>query len=79
MRPPTARSASGPCKRWARASPALEGRIAERENAVKAAEAAMTAPGFYDDRDAAKAVLDQHQALMWEVGELLGAVGNAPG
>ena len=50
---------------------ALEARIADRENAVKAAEAAMTAPGFYDDREAAKAVLDQHQALMWEVGELL--------
>ncbi|MGE0359155.1 MAG: ABC-F family ATP-binding cassette domain-containing protein [Vicinamibacterales bacterium] len=50
----------------------LEARIAERETAVKTAEAAMAAPGFYDDRDAAKAVLDRHQALMWEVGELLG-------
>ncbi len=50
----------------------LEGRIAERESAVKAAEAAMAAPGFYDDREASKTVLDQHQALMWEVGELLG-------
>jgi ATP-binding cassette subfamily F protein 3 len=49
----------------------LEGRIAEREGAVKAAEAAMAAPGFYDDRERSKAVLDQHQALMWEVGELL--------
>ena len=50
----------------------LEGRIAEREAAVKAAEAAMSAPGFYDDAAAAKATLDRHQALMWEVGELLG-------
>jgi len=50
----------------------LEARIAEREAAVKTAEAAMARPGFYDDRDAAKTVLDQHQALMWEVGELLG-------
>jgi ATP-binding cassette subfamily F protein 3 len=50
----------------------LEGRIAEREAAVKAAEAAMAAPGFYDDPAAAKATLDRHQALMWEVGELLG-------
>jgi ATP-binding cassette subfamily F protein 3 len=49
----------------------LEARIAEREAAVKAAEASMSAPGFYDDRVASKAVLDQHQALMWEVGELL--------
>ena len=32
----------------------------------------MAAPGFYDDREASKAVLDRHQALMWEVGELLG-------
>jgi ATP-binding cassette subfamily F protein 3 len=50
----------------------LEGRIAEREAAVKATEAAMSAPGFYDDPGAAKAALDRHQALMWEVGELLG-------
>jgi ATP-binding cassette subfamily F protein 3 len=50
----------------------LEGRIAEREAAVKAAEAAMALPGFYDDPAAAKATLDRHQALMWEVGELLG-------
>jgi ATP-binding cassette subfamily F protein 3 len=49
----------------------LEARIAERETAVKTAEAAMAAPGFYDDREKSKAVLDQHQALMWEVGELL--------
>ena len=39
---------------------------------MKAAEAAMAAPGFYDDPAAAKATLDRHQALMWEVGELLG-------
>ncbi len=50
----------------------LEARIAERETAVKTAEAAMSAPGFYDDREKSKAVLDQHQTLMWEVGELLG-------
>ena len=35
-------------------------------------EAAMAAPGFYDDRDAAKAAADRHQALMWEVGDLMG-------
>jgi ATP-binding cassette subfamily F protein 3 len=49
----------------------LEARIAEREATVKATEASMSAPGFYDDREASKAVLDRHQALMWEVGELL--------
>ena len=31
----------------------------------------MSAPGFYDDRDASKHVIDQHQALMWEVGDLM--------
>jgi ATP-binding cassette subfamily F protein 3 len=49
----------------------LEGRIAEREAKVKDLEAAMSAPGFYDDRDASKHVLEQHQALMWEVGDLM--------
>ena len=28
-------------------------------------------PGFYDDREAAKPVIDRHQALMWEVGDLM--------
>jgi ATP-binding cassette subfamily F protein 3 len=49
----------------------LEGRIAEREAKVKDLEAAMSAPGFYDDRDASKHVIEQHQALMWEVGDLI--------
>ena len=31
----------------------------------------MSAPGFYDDRDASKQVIDRHQALMWEVGDLM--------
>jgi ATP-binding cassette subfamily F protein 3 len=50
----------------------LESRIAEREAEVKAVEAAIAAPGFYDDAAAAKPVLDRHQTLMWEVGDLLG-------
>ena len=49
----------------------LEGRIAERETKVKELESAMSTPGFYDDRDASKHVIEQHQALMWEVGELM--------
>jgi uncharacterized coiled-coil protein SlyX len=49
----------------------LESRIADREKAIKELEAAMSAPGFYDDHTKAKPVLDQHQALMWEVGDLL--------
>ena len=50
----------------------LEARIADREAKVKDLEAAMLAPGFYDDRDASKRVVDEHQALMWEVGDLMG-------
>jgi ATP-binding cassette subfamily F protein 3 len=49
----------------------LEGRIADREAQVKELEAAMSAPGFYDDRDSSKQVIDRHQALMWEVGDLM--------
>ena len=49
----------------------LESRIAEREGQVKELEAAMSVAGFYDDRDAAKLAADRHQALMWEVGDLI--------
>jgi len=49
----------------------LETRIAETEAAIKELEQAMAAPGFYDDRTAAQPVLDRHQALMWQVGDLM--------
>jgi ATP-binding cassette subfamily F protein 3 len=49
----------------------LEGRIAEREQAIKDIEATMSAAGFYDNHEKAKPVLDRHQALMWEVGDLM--------
>jgi ATP-binding cassette subfamily F protein 3 len=49
----------------------LENRIATTEAAIKEAEATMSAPGFYDDRDAAKIVIDRHQNLMWEVRDLM--------
>ena len=49
----------------------LEGRIAEREAKVKELEAAMSVPGFYDDRETSKRLIDQHQTLMWEVGDLM--------
>jgi ATP-binding cassette subfamily F protein 3 len=49
----------------------LESRIAEREAQVKALEASMAEPGFYDDREASRLVIEQHQALMWEVGDLM--------
>ena len=50
----------------------IERRIAEREGKIKEIEAAMASPGFYEDRDAAKPVVDRHQTLMWEVGDLMG-------
>jgi ATP-binding cassette subfamily F protein 3 len=49
----------------------LEGRIAEREALVKELEARMASDGFYDDRESSKEVVDRHQALMWEVGDLI--------
>lgn len=49
----------------------IEIRIAECERAIREIEASMTTPGFYDDRDAARPVIDRHQTLMWEVGDLM--------
>jgi ATP-binding cassette, subfamily F, member 3 len=49
----------------------LEARIADRERQVKTLEDAMAAPGFYDDRTHAQEAADRHQALMWEVGDLM--------
>ncbi|MSO56431.1 MAG: ABC transporter ATP-binding protein [Acidobacteria bacterium] len=49
----------------------LEATIAEREQAIKDIETAMSAPGFYENRDQAQPLIDRHQALMWEVGDLM--------
>ena len=49
----------------------LESRIAECEASIREIEARMSAPGFYDDRAAAQPVIDEHQALMWKVGDLM--------
>ncbi len=49
----------------------LEARIADREEQVRALEATMGEAGFYANHETAKPVLDRHQALMWEVGDLL--------
>jgi ATP-binding cassette subfamily F protein 3 len=49
----------------------LEARIAEREQAIRDIEATMAAPGFYDNHEEAKPIIDKHQALMWEVGDLM--------
>jgi ATP-binding cassette, subfamily F, member 3 len=49
----------------------LEAQIAETERAIREIEQTMAAPGFYDDRTAAQPVIDRHQALMWQVGDLM--------
>jgi uncharacterized coiled-coil protein SlyX len=49
----------------------LEKRVAEKEQAVKALEARMASPGFYDDRPQAEQAAEDHKKLMWEVGDLM--------
>jgi ATP-binding cassette subfamily F protein 3 len=49
----------------------MEQRIAEREQSMRDLEASMAAPGFYDNREASQPVIDRHQALMWELGDLM--------
>jgi ATP-binding cassette subfamily F protein 3 len=49
----------------------LEARIAEREATMKEIEAEMAAPGFYENHELSKPVIDRHQALMWELGDLM--------
>jgi ATP-binding cassette subfamily F protein 3 len=49
----------------------LEARIAETEKEIRELEEKMAAPGFYADRDAAQPLLDRHQTLMWQVGDLM--------
>jgi ATP-binding cassette subfamily F protein 3 len=49
----------------------LESRIAEREQTVRDLEATMSAAGFYDNHESSKPIVDRHQALMWEIGDLM--------
>jgi len=49
----------------------LEARISTSEAEVKQLEAAMSEAGFYQDSARSKPVIDRHQALMWEVGDLM--------
>jgi len=49
----------------------LEARIAETEAAIREIEQQMSAPGFYEDRAASQPIIDRHQALMWQVGDLM--------
>ncbi|MCC7124724.1 MAG: ABC-F family ATP-binding cassette domain-containing protein [Acidobacteria bacterium] len=50
----------------------LEARVSEAETRIKTLEAQMADGAFYADAARSKAVLDEHQGLMWKVGELLG-------
>jgi ATP-binding cassette subfamily F protein 3 len=49
----------------------LESRIAAAEAGIKEVEALMSAPGFYENREQSRPIIDRHQALMWEVGDLM--------
>jgi ATP-binding cassette, subfamily F, member 3 len=49
----------------------LETRIAACEAEIRELEQTMSAPGFYEDRAAAQPIVDKHQALMWQVGDLM--------
>jgi hypothetical protein len=49
----------------------LETRVADAEQSVKALEAKMAEPGFYDDRTRAAQAAEDHQKRMWEAGELM--------
>ena len=46
--------------------------LVARGTAVGVLAVASRQVGQYDDRDVSKLVVDQHQALMWEVGDLIG-------
>jgi ATP-binding cassette subfamily F protein 3 len=49
----------------------LEERIVRAEAEIKELEQVMSAPGFYADHLASKPIVDRHQALMWQVGDLM--------
>jgi len=49
----------------------LETRISQTEIEIRELEQRMAEPGFYSDRTSAQPVIDRHQALMWQVGDLM--------
>ncbi|RPJ56857.1 MAG: hypothetical protein EHM24_30030, partial [Acidobacteria bacterium] len=72
------RQAQAESRRRDRAAKALKNKVAELESRIGACEAelkqletTMASPGFYDDRAGVQPVVDRHQALMWEVGDLM--------
>ncbi|HEY3044595.1 MAG TPA: ABC-F family ATP-binding cassette domain-containing protein [Vicinamibacterales bacterium] len=50
---------------------ALEKQIADCEAALREIEQTMASPGFYENRDAAQPTIERHQALMWQIGDLM--------
>ncbi|MGE3705170.1 MAG: ABC-F family ATP-binding cassette domain-containing protein [Vicinamibacterales bacterium] len=72
------KKAEAEARRRARAEQARKARVAELETKIAGVEQeirdlekAMAAEGFYADRAAAQPIVDRHQALMWEVGDLM--------
>jgi ATP-binding cassette subfamily F protein 3 len=49
----------------------LEARIAECEAAMREIERQMATAGFYEDHAIAQPIVDRHQALMWQLGDLM--------
>ncbi len=49
----------------------LERRIEEREQTIRELEVLMAKEGFYANAQAAQEVIQRHQSLMWEVGDLM--------
>ena len=49
----------------------LEERISDRERAVRSLEQEMARPSFYENESAGQEATARHQALMWEVGDLM--------
>ena len=49
----------------------LERRISDREVNVQQLEAEIASPDFYSDAATAQDTISRHQALMWEVGDLM--------
>ena len=50
---------------------ALEKQIADCEAALREIEQTMVSPGFYENRDASQPVVERHQELMWQIGDLM--------
>jgi len=66
-----ARSSKAPDPRWLLRGLVQEKLVAAAESEVKQLEAKMAAPGFYENHVASKPIIDRHQKLMWEVGDLM--------